>query len=200
MTGQVYGEGFAVIPDAVLYSDVSTNAKVLYAIFARHADPEGRCYPGLKRLGALMGCSEDTIKRAKRELVDAKLIECHERYDDAGRRTTDDVFLQGAPRKSAPYVGGKDAPTEVEPERSNPTPYGVGSGVTSAGGGKNGPPPQKTGSARYACRVCGVPATLSLGGSDNWLCNAHQPRTKEPDIAMNAEVIETIRSELGWAK
>ncbi len=198
--GQVYGPTFAVIPEAVLFADVSTNAKVLYAIFALHADSEGRCYPGLKRLAAVMRCSEDTVKRAKKELLEAKLIECHERYDEHGRRTTDDVILRGAPRNAAPYVGGKDAPTELEPERSNPTPYGVGSGVTSARGGKNGPPPEKTGAARYACRVCGVPATLSLGGADNWLCDAHQPRTAEPDITMNADAVNAIKTELGWAK
>ncbi len=136
--GQVYGPTFAVIPEAVLFADVSTNAKVLYAIFALHADSEGRCYPGLKRLAAVMRCSEDTVKRAKKELLEAKLIECHERYDEHGRRTTDDVILRGAPRNAAPYVGGKDAPTELEPERSNPTPYGVGSGVTTGAAPNNG--------------------------------------------------------------
>lgn len=109
MSGQVFGDAFAIIPEHVLYSDVSSNAVRLYGIFARHADPEGRAYPGLKRLAELMKCSEDTIRRAKKELVDAGFVTTEIRTDTEGRRVSDNVYLQGAPRKSAARGGSKVA-------------------------------------------------------------------------------------------
>lgn len=109
MSGQVYGEAFAIIPETILYSTVSSNAVRLYGVFARHADPEGRAYPGLKRLSELLRCSEDTVRRAKKELTDAGFIRCEWRTDDEGRRVSDNVFLQGAPRKSATRGGSKSA-------------------------------------------------------------------------------------------
>lgn len=128
--GRAYGQGFSIVPDSVLYADISPQALRLWAIFQRHSDPDGRCYPGLKRLAGLMRCSTDTVTRAKRELVDAELIECRERHDEHGRRTTDDVYLggalvRGAHRKFAGYVPRKDAVTnkeavELEPEELNP--------------------------------------------------------------------------------
>jgi DNA-binding transcriptional MocR family regulator len=128
--GRAYGHGFSIVPDPVLYAEISTNAFKLWVIFQRHSDPEGRCYPGLKRLAHIMGCSIDTVARAKKELVEAELIECRERHDEHGRRTTDDIYLggalvRGAPRKSAGYVPRKDAGTnkeavELEPEERNP--------------------------------------------------------------------------------
>ncbi len=143
---KVYGQRFAVVPDAVLYAAVSTNAKVLWAILARHADPMGHCYPGRNRLAQLLGCSPNTVSRAKAELVKAKLIECHSRYDDQGRRTSDDVMVLGGAHTTSgtPLTTGgdtgitMDGETEVDPEGSNPTPYGVGSGVTTGAAPNNG--------------------------------------------------------------
>lgn len=131
MTGRVYGEAFAVIPESVLYGEVSVNAKVLYAIFSRHADPEGRCYPGRKRLAELMRVSEDTIKRAKKELLDAELITCEERFDLDGRRTTDDVILHHARCTGAPDPRCTGAPTRTRATLNERT--------TTRPGGKNAP-------------------------------------------------------------
>ena len=211
---KVFGQRFAVVPDTVLYAKVPSHAKVLWAILSRHADPEGHCYPAKGRLADLMGVSGDTVRRAKEDLVEAGLMTCRPRYDDTGRRTSDDVclsagvgstgatyppVLQGDSGTGATYVGSTGATTELKPEEETPR-NEVASGVSRVGGGKNGPPAQKTGSARYACRVCGTPATLSLGGSDNWLCEAHQPRTAQPDVTLNADAVQAIKDELGWAK
>lgn len=113
--GRVYCERFVTIPELVLFADISPNALRLFALFQWHGGQEGRCYPGLKRLAELMNCSIDTVGRARRELVSAGLIECRERHDEHGRRTTDDVYLtavvRGAPRKSAGYVPRNGAGT-----------------------------------------------------------------------------------------
>lgn len=98
---KVWGERFAVVPDAVLTANVSNNAKVLWAVLARYADPDGHCYPSVKTLGEILGCSHDTISRAKKELVAADLLECTVKYDESGRRTADDLLLLGARRKIA---------------------------------------------------------------------------------------------------
>lgn len=112
---QVFGQPFAVIPKRVLFSDVSVNAKTLYGIFACYVDQEGRCYPGRKQLAKLMGVSEETVKRAKKELVDAELIECRERFDSDGRRTTDDVILTHARVTGDPYPRVTGDPTGTRP-------------------------------------------------------------------------------------
>lgn len=111
MSGKVYGEPFAVIPESVIYAEVGVTAKVLWGVLALHADSGGRCYPGRKRLAELMRVSEDTVKRAKKELADAGLIRCEERFGEDGRRTTDDLFLHPPRCTGAPGVGGTSAPT-----------------------------------------------------------------------------------------
>lgn len=154
MSGQVYGDGYAVVPEDILHADVSTNAKTLWAIFALHADAEGRSYPGRKRLAKIMRCSEDTVSRAKKELADAKLIECHERYDEAGRRTTDDVILRGARRNGAEYPRRTGAATELYPERTTTPTKSVGS-CSSVAPRKHDPP-------KPNCARCAQPAMLQV--------------------------------------
>lgn len=129
MSGKAFGERFAVIPESVLYAPISANAFRLFAILQRHSDALGHCYPGRNRLAEIMQVSHDTISRAKKELIDAGFLTCVERFDDAGRRTTDDLFLHpahdapmpGARRKDASTGRRKDASTyidavELEPE------------------------------------------------------------------------------------
>lgn len=152
--GRSFGEGFAVVPDAVIVADVSANAKLLWLVLQRHSDPDGRCYPSLKRLGEILGTSADTVRRAKKELLDAHLIDVVERFDDHGRRTSDDVILRGAPSKSARGVGSKSARVnkeafELEPERTNgrakggvaepANPFGADTPVSTFDGTLSGP-------------------------------------------------------------
>jgi hypothetical protein len=129
MSGKVWGQRFAVVPDDVLMAEVSTNAKVLWAVMARYADPDGGCYPSVKTLSSIMRVSVDTLGRAKKELIEADLIEAKERFDDQGRRTSDFLFLRGASRKSAggdtrKFAGAvsstqKEGITTTRPDRKN---------------------------------------------------------------------------------
>jgi len=124
-TGRVFGEAFAVVPESVLYADVSPTAKLLWAILQRHADRQGACYPGRKRMAERMRVSEDTVKRAKRELIDAGLLVAQARHDDQGRQTTDLLYLHPRGGKFAPPGGGMDAPpyrdaVELEKEELDP--------------------------------------------------------------------------------
>lgn len=120
-SGKAFGERFAIIPDSVLFSTLSANAFRLFAILQRHSDVLGHCYPGLKRLAQMMGTSEDTIRRAKRELVDAGFLTCLPRYDDLGRQTTDDLFLHPPGSNLATHEGRTAATlnskaVELEPD------------------------------------------------------------------------------------
>jgi hypothetical protein len=118
MSGKVYGEAYAVIPEAVLYSNISPNAKLLYGILARHADPAGKCYPGLKRLSDLMMVSDQTVRRAKQELMLAGFLEAKPCYDDQGRQTTDSLILIGGGIKSD-TLGGIKSDTPGSKASSN---------------------------------------------------------------------------------
>lgn len=184
--GQVYGEGFAIIPDSVLFSDVSCNAKVLYAILARHANDEGRCYPGRKLMAKLMCCSEDTVTRAKKELVEAKHIECHERYDEHGRRSSDDVFLRGARRTGAAGVRRTGAATELEPERRTTPTESVGSS-SSVGSRKKAPPAP-------APAFDQLPPEVQAE-----LDRIAAPLSDEERAAGHAGIAK-VREQLGWSK
>lgn len=61
---------FAMIPEWVLYSDISANAIRLYCVLRRRADKEsGKCYPNRKTLAKEMGgISTRTLDRAVEEL------------------------------------------------------------------------------------------------------------------------------------
>ena len=62
-------EYFAIIPEWVLHSDVSSNAVRLYAVLNRFANSNGHAWPSRKTIADLMRVSVATIDRAKDELV-----------------------------------------------------------------------------------------------------------------------------------
>lgn len=63
---------FAIIPEWVLYANISSNAIRLYCVLRRRADKEsGRCYPSRKTLAKEMGnISTRTLDRAIEELIE----------------------------------------------------------------------------------------------------------------------------------
>ena len=135
--GKVYGDRFAVVPEGILWaSGVSPTAKILWALYAFHADREGRCYPRRTLLAEALNVSHDTVSRAKKELIDAGLIRVKERFDESGRRTSDDVFLQGArrtgaegDRRTGAQTGSRSRKNEIDTHR----------GTAKTGGTPDGP-------------------------------------------------------------
>lgn len=112
--GLVFGEQYAVVPDGILFSTVSVNARMLWIILQRYSDDDGRAWPARNRLAEIMGCSHDTVSRAKKELVGAGFLVVAERFDQAGRRTSDNLFLRGARRTGASGVRRTSASTNKE--------------------------------------------------------------------------------------
>lgn len=85
-------ERFAKVPEWVLYHpDLSAQDVRVYGALHRHADDgTGRAFPGLARLGDLLGVSESTCSRSVRALakVGAVDIEVERRHGGMRRRNT----------------------------------------------------------------------------------------------------------------
>jgi len=60
---------FATVPEDLLFdSTISPGARCLYAILDRHADGDGRMWPGMKRISRLLGVTEETARKFRGEL------------------------------------------------------------------------------------------------------------------------------------
>ena len=79
---------FAIVPEWLLFSDVTANAIRLYAVLNRFANSQGRAWPSRKTLADLMSCSTATIDRAKDELVTAGALTIETRTSPAGDFTS----------------------------------------------------------------------------------------------------------------
>lgn len=76
---------FAPVPRAVaLDNRLSPGARALYAVLQSHARKRGSCWPGYRRLCALLGRCENTVRRWMRTLIAAGLVEQQRR----GQRKT----------------------------------------------------------------------------------------------------------------
>lgn len=81
-------EYFAIIPETVLYADISANAVRLYATLNRFANSNGRCWPSRKTIADLMRCSTATVDRAKEELIALGVLTVTHRTSDSGDPTS----------------------------------------------------------------------------------------------------------------
>lgn len=70
---------FAMIPEWILYSDISPNAIRLYCILNRYGGKDGVVAPSRQELAKKMNASTDTIDRAKKELVKIQALTIHRR-------------------------------------------------------------------------------------------------------------------------
>lgn len=70
---------FAIIPEKVLYADISHIAVRIYGVLRRHADQTGSCYPGRARIAKLAHTSSSSVDRAIQELVEHRFITVHHR-------------------------------------------------------------------------------------------------------------------------
>jgi DNA-binding transcriptional regulator YhcF (GntR family) len=77
---------FSIVPEWVLFRDLSSTALKLYIVLGRFADWDtGRAFPSRATLADRMKCSEKTVDRAVIELVEAGCIEKQSRgrYESA---------------------------------------------------------------------------------------------------------------------
>ena len=76
---------FAIIPEWVLYADISPQAVRLYAVLRRYADRDGSCFPSRKRLASdLRMDSTKPVDRALKDLVKIGAITIEHRHTEQG--------------------------------------------------------------------------------------------------------------------
>jgi hypothetical protein len=73
---------FAIIPENILYADISHIAVRVYGVLRRHADKDnGTCHPGRSRIAKVAHTSPSSVDRAISELVRIGAIEVIHRVD-----------------------------------------------------------------------------------------------------------------------
>ena len=125
---------FSIIPEWVLYSDISDRALRVYAVLARYADNDTlQAFPGRSLIAERVGCSVKSVDRALDELIGLGAIEKKHRVKD------------GVYQSSLFTVIRVGVGTGVTP--------GVGTRVTLGG---------DTGDARVGTRVTNITRTNEL--------------------------------------
>lgn len=97
---------FAVVPEWVLYAEVSSHAVRLYATLRRYADKNGKAHPSRTTLANHCHTSVATIKRALAELGAIGAVVREERFDGQGRQTSNDYVVMTHPRVTGEPPGG----------------------------------------------------------------------------------------------
>lgn len=76
---------FAIIPEWLLFADISPQAVRLYGVLRRYADRDGSCFPSRKRLASdLRTESTKPVDRALKELVGIGAITIEHRHTEQG--------------------------------------------------------------------------------------------------------------------
>ena len=71
--------GFTQIPNMLLKSPLSANAKVVYAQLLSYAWTNDKCYPGQERMADDLGSTKSTVNRAIIELQETDWLEVERR-------------------------------------------------------------------------------------------------------------------------
>jgi hypothetical protein len=135
----VFGYTFGRVPDGLLFSGASDRAKVLYAVLTRWADLRPGEHPTRNDLAEALGCSVDSMDRAKDELSEHGYLDVRPRYIDGTkvRDANDWHLLPGPVTEGDPLPGGsrKGAATITS---LNGKAAGNGGRRAAAGGSRKG--------------------------------------------------------------
>lgn len=125
---------FSIIPESVLYADISHAAVRVYGVLRRHADKNnGTCHPGRKRIAEFSHMSPSHVDRAIQELISIGAVEVLHRPDpnNPKRSLTNKYRLLTPPAGGytpLPYMGtpppaGGEVTRVIEPESENQRTY-----------------------------------------------------------------------------
>lgn len=95
---------FTMVPLSVLFSDLSAQAVRLYAVLDHHSGRKASAWPSRATLAEEMACTEKTVDRAVRDLVDHGLLVVERQ---AGVRGVNRYRLQMRARKQPSTTSGK---------------------------------------------------------------------------------------------
>lgn len=79
---------FAIIPEWVLYAEMSSNAVRLYCVLRRYADTQGKCHPSRATLASQCQISQPTLSKAVEELMTIGALEVRHRRTKQGDYTS----------------------------------------------------------------------------------------------------------------
>jgi len=96
---------FAIIPEWVLYAEISGNAVRLYGVFRRFADQTGKCFPSRKTLAEKCQLSEATVDRLIKELEGIGALSVQNRRTETGEYLSSIFFVRSV-RGVASNTGG----------------------------------------------------------------------------------------------
>lgn len=105
---------FAIIPEWVLFADISANAVRLYGVLRRYADARGRCHPSRQTLSSQCKISLPTLAKATEELVALGALSVQHRRTKHGDFTSNQYTVVSV----APEGVGKNL---VPPSKENDT-------------------------------------------------------------------------------
>lgn len=110
---------------------LSEGEKLLLMALADHADDDGICWPGQKRLAEKVGCTDRTIRTRLTRMETEGLIRRERRKTQSGFRSSDRIFLHLPNSRLPENISGRDdglpetaASALVEPSVSVVTPLG----------------------------------------------------------------------------
>lgn len=87
--GDPPAETFSIVPDWLTRKRLSGRALQVYSVLASFADRKtGQCWPSHRTIANQCGCSEDTVKRAIRELRKLGAVEVGIRVTQGGQQTS----------------------------------------------------------------------------------------------------------------
>lgn len=79
---------FAIIPEWVLYAEISSNAVRLYGVLRRYADANGKCHPSRNTLAKQCRVSQPTLTKATEELISIGALTVRHRRSKDGDFTS----------------------------------------------------------------------------------------------------------------
>lgn len=107
---------WAIVPAWVLDTAVSDRAVKLYAVLGLYANQEGTCWPSRRTLATRVGCSLDSLDRAKHELVNVGALEWEQQTEAGGLTSNRYTLRYAVPGVAAPLRLGSRA-TEARGSR-----------------------------------------------------------------------------------
>jgi hypothetical protein len=125
---------FAILPETVLYADISASAVRCYAVLRRHADKDdSTCFPGRARIAELGRMTPRTVDKAIDELIAIGALRVRTRHDpDNPKKQLSNEYTVLTPSKicTPPLADSAPPPSNncsvtiaIEPEPRNQKTY-----------------------------------------------------------------------------
>lgn len=99
---RIEGPRFAMVPEWVIYADVSSHAVRVYAVLHRHSP---NVHPGMRRIAEYMHVSVDTVRRAVEELEKIGAVQVIPRYEEGTKHQLSHAWVLASDRPAPPSTG-----------------------------------------------------------------------------------------------